>query len=168
MCSMSSMSPETNLALFCPSPRAHGVPTKQQEAKAPASASPFDTCDHNVGIVNFMFNNPNISNFEFHLEGKKIYAVRNILAFTSSFMAGKFEGDWQYKSSVVIDDYLYQTYHNYLRYLYTDRLDISVDEALNLSVLAMDYGEEVLKQRCIDIIKASRQNIDLCKTLNVC
>lgn len=129
----------------------------------------MDTCGHNVNVVNFIFNNPDINNVEFNVKGQKIYAIKQILSFSSEFMRAQFEGEWQSKSSIVIgEESNYETYLFYLQYLYTDRLEITVDQAMDLGTLAMRYNEVVLKQRCIDIIKNSRRNIDLCQLFQVC
>jgi RCC1 and BTB domain-containing protein len=57
------------------------------------------------------------------------------------------------EDEIQITEYSYDVYYSFLKYLYTDCVDIESDKALNLLVLANDYKEEKLKEKCVDIIK---------------
>lgn len=99
-----------------------------------------------------MFNNHTTADIQFHIEGKTIYAHRDILRTTSSYMSQQLAGAWKDKSAITIAGYSYRVYYLYLHYLYTDRLNVTADEVLDLYVLAKELNEDRLKQRCHYII----------------
>lgn len=115
--------------------------------------SPNQTCGRLCQLMEKMFNNKTASNTEFHIDRQTIYVDRDILISASAYMAQQFAGAWKEKTSIAITDYGYQVYYLYLHYLYTDRLSATVDEAVELYVLARELHEDQLKQRCHEIIK---------------
>jgi RCC1 and BTB domain-containing protein len=56
---------------------------------------------------------------------------------------------------IEIKEYSYDVYYAFLKYLYTDCIDIKPEVAVDLLVLAKSYSEEDLKQECIKILKNS-------------
>jgi RCC1 and BTB domain-containing protein len=56
---------------------------------------------------------------------------------------------------ITITEYSYDVYYAFLKYLYTDSVDIEAEKATGLLVLANDYKEEDLKLKCVNIIKSN-------------
>ncbi len=54
---------------------------------------------------------------------------------------------------IVITEYSYDVYYAFLKYLYTDCIDIETEKTMDLLFLGNDYKEEELKLKCVDIIK---------------
>jgi RCC1 and BTB domain-containing protein len=52
---------------------------------------------------------------------------------------------------IEIIEYSYDVYYAFLKYLYTDSIDIKPEKAMDLLVLANGYKE--LKLKCVEIIK---------------
>lgn len=115
----------------------------------------LDDGSHEAGVLERMFNNQVVSDFQFVVEGKSIYVNRDVLTVTSEYMKKQFESDWRLKSQFNVEGYKYQVYYNYLFYLYTSNLKLSRDQAIELMALAVSLGENKLKQRCHDIISKS-------------
>jgi RCC1 and BTB domain-containing protein len=59
------------------------------------------------------------------------------------------------ENEMEITEYSYDVYYAFLKYIYTGIIDIKSEKAMDLLILANDYKEEDLKQRCVDIIKNS-------------
>jgi RCC1 and BTB domain-containing protein len=59
------------------------------------------------------------------------------------------------ENEIEIKEYSYDVYYAFLKYLYTECIDIETEKAMDLLILANDYKEEDLKQKCFDIIKNS-------------
>lgn len=104
-----------------------------------------------------MFNNPITSDFKFHLEGKTIHVHRVVLVTTSWYMSQQFSDAWRDTTSTTIGDYSHRVYYLYLHFLYTDRLEVSFDEAIDLYVLARDQAKDQLRHRCVEIIKKDKE-----------
>jgi RCC1 and BTB domain-containing protein len=56
---------------------------------------------------------------------------------------------------IKITEYYYDVYYAFLKYLYTDSVDIQAEKAMDLLVLANNYKEEDLKHKCVNIIKSN-------------
>ena len=56
-------------------------------------------------------------------------------------------------SHVAITQFSYPVYRAFLAYLYTDRVDVVPEEAVGLLDLANSYCEEVLKEKCVELIR---------------
>jgi RCC1 and BTB domain-containing protein len=103
------------------------------------------------------FNDPKYSDLKFKIEDKLIYVNKSVLQTNSKY----FKSKWADKSKgttekvIEIKEYSYDVYYAFLEYLYTDSVDIFAEKALDLLILANDYKEEKLKQKCLDIITKS-------------
>lgn len=115
----------------------------------------LDDGSHEAGVLERMFNNQLVSDFQFVVQGKTIYVNRDVLTVTSAYMKKQLEGEWRMKATVTVEVYKYDVYYNYLFFLYTDKLKLSRDQAIELMALAVSIGENKLKQRCHDIINRS-------------
>jgi hypothetical protein len=59
----------------------------------------------------------------------------------------------QMKREFKVKDCSYDVFYAFLKYIYTDCIDIETEKALDLLVLANNYKEENLKQKCLDVVK---------------
>ncbi len=110
-----------------------------------------------------IFNNPKYSDLIFKIENKLIYAQKCIIEINSKYFESKFnETTRAMKEStenkrrdniIEITEYSYDVYYAFLKYLYTDFIDIKSVKAMDLLNLANNYREEELKLKCVDIIK---------------
>jgi RCC1 and BTB domain-containing protein len=110
-----------------------------------------------------IFNNPKYSDLSFKIEDKHIYVQKFILQtnckhfekkFTESTRAMRESTENKTRDNVIeITEYSYDVYYAFLKYLYTDCIDIKPEKAMDLLVLANDYKEEELKLKCVHIIK---------------
>jgi hypothetical protein len=66
------------------------------------------------------------------------------------------------KASDEITEYYYDVYYVFLKYVYTDCIDIESETVLDLLVLANDYKEEELKLNCIDILISDTREENVC------
>jgi RCC1 and BTB domain-containing protein len=74
--------------------------------------------------------------------------------FTESTRAIRESTENKSKENVIeITEYSYDAYYAFLKYLYTDSIDINAEKTIDLLVLANDYKEEELKLKCVHIIK---------------
>ncbi len=51
---------------------------------------------------------------------------------------------------------------SFLKYLYTDCIEITAEKAMDLLVLANNYKEEELKLKCVDIIRSNLTIENVC------
>ena len=52
-----------------------------------------------------------------------------------------------------IKDYSYNVFYAFVKYLYTDSLEIEVEQSIDLWHLANSYSEEELKEQCLQIAR---------------
>jgi RCC1 and BTB domain-containing protein len=110
-----------------------------------------------------IFNNPKYSDLIFKIENKLIYVQKCIIEINSKYFESKFtETTRAMRESIEnkrrdniieITEYSYDVYYSFLKYLYTDFIDIKSVKAMELLNLANNYREEELKLKCVDIIK---------------
>ena len=101
------------------------------------------------------FNDPKISDLQFVIDDKPIYVHRSFLKISSKYFDRMLSETWCQADTnqIVIHDYSYETYFAYLRYIYTDCIEVSLEEAVELLDLANCYLEDDLKLKCINIIR---------------
>jgi len=112
-----------------------------------------------------IFNNPKNSDMKFKIENKLIYVHKVIIESNSKYFESKStEGTRAMRESseiktrdnvIEITEYSYDVYYAFLKYLYTDCIEIKSEKAIDLLVLANNYKEEELKLKCVDIIKTN-------------
>jgi RCC1 and BTB domain-containing protein len=112
-----------------------------------------------------LFNNPKYSNLKFKIKNKYIYVQKCILETNSKYFELELieSTEAMRKSTenktgdnvIKITEYSYDVYYAFLKYLYTDCIDIKPEKVVDLLVLADNYKEEELKLKCVDIIKAN-------------
>ncbi|XP_054155257.1 RCC1 and BTB domain-containing protein 1-like [Oppia nitens] len=103
------------------------------------------------------FNDPFNSDLCFKVENKVIYVQKWFVKICCQYFDRMFSTDTKWSESesneIVIKDYSYSVYYAFLKYIYTDLVEISVDEAIDLLDLADCYLEDELKQKCVQLIK---------------
>jgi RCC1 and BTB domain-containing protein len=114
--------------------------------------------------ISKLFNDPKYSDLVFKIDDKKIFVHKLILRTNCNYFESKFdESSRAIRESaenkrnydeIQITEYSYDIYYAFLKYIYTDSVDIESEKAMNLLVLANDYKEEKLKEKCFDIIKS--------------
>ncbi|KAH9512730.1 RCC1 and BTB domain-containing protein 1 [Bulinus truncatus] len=103
------------------------------------------------------FDNPETSDIKFVVDGKDIYVHKAILKMRCEHFRSMFQSCWDEgsKESIEITQYSYPVYKAFLKYLYTDDVDLNADEALGLLDLSNAYCEELLKMKCEALIRQS-------------
>ncbi|CAG5128531.1 unnamed protein product [Candidula unifasciata] len=101
------------------------------------------------------FDNQETSDVRFVVEGKEIHVHKAILKMRCEHFRSMFQSCWDEGSreSIEITQYPYTVYRAFLRYLYTDDVDLQPDEAIGLLDLSNSYCEELLKMKCEGIIR---------------
>jgi RCC1 and BTB domain-containing protein len=111
------------------------------------------------------FNDPKYSDLKFKIEDKHIYVHKVILQINSKYFESKLTENARAMrestenrrndNEIEIKEYSYDVYYAFLKYLYTDSVVIETEKVMDLLVLANNYKEEELKQKCLDIITKS-------------
>lgn len=103
------------------------------------------------------FNDQNTSDIRFKVEGQYIWVHKAILKIRCQYYRSMFSQPWAEaeKEVVEVEQFSYPVYYSFLKYLYTDEVDLPSDEALGLLDLANAYCESELKSRCQQLIRQS-------------
>ncbi|KAK2182866.1 hypothetical protein NP493_331g00003 [Ridgeia piscesae] len=101
------------------------------------------------------FNDSNTSDVQFLVDERTIYAHRAILKIRCEHFRSMFQSEWTESEKDVIEilHYSYPVYYAFLRYLYTDQLELPPEDAIGLLDLANAYCETHMKRICERIIK---------------
>ncbi len=105
-----------------------------------------------------MFNNPFISDVVFSCEGsdKKFFAHKYVLATSSAVFYAMFHRELAEKNSVVhLRDTNEESLQEFLLFLYTDKCNLSTDNAMSVLCLAKKYIVPSLAQKCIEFLEAN-------------
>jgi RCC1 and BTB domain-containing protein len=104
--------------------------------------------------ISGLFDDQKESDFKFKLEDKYIFVHKLILKTRCEHFRSMFSENWDQNDTkeAKIDLYSYNVYYAFLKYLYSDFVDINPEEAIDLLDLANSYCEEELKQKCFSII----------------
>jgi RCC1 and BTB domain-containing protein len=109
-----------------------------------------------------LFNNPLNSDLKFKIEDKHIFVNKLIIETNSKYFESKFKENTKASNESIenkvikvieITEYSYDVYYAFLKYIYTDCIDIKTEKAMDLLVLANNHNEECLKKDCIEFIK---------------
>jgi len=114
-----------------------------------------------------LFNNQELSDVTFIVEGKAIYGNRSILAARCQhFKAMLFGGLKESRSDqIVIPDVTHKVFMAMMSFLYLDEVNVSIDIAFQLLMLADSYMLERLKTKCEYIIQDSVTIENVCALL---
>ncbi|KYM89097.1 RCC1 and BTB domain-containing protein 1 [Atta colombica] len=101
------------------------------------------------------FDDPSTSDLKIQVEGQYIHVHKAILKIRSTYFKIMFQHNWAENNQNVIehDQFSYVVYKAFLKYLYTDVIDLSQENTLELLALANAYCENNLKKYCIQMIK---------------
>ncbi|XP_011699349.1 PREDICTED: RCC1 and BTB domain-containing protein 1-like isoform X2 [Wasmannia auropunctata] len=101
------------------------------------------------------FDDPTTSDLTIQVEGQCIHVHKAILKIRCPYFKTMFQHNWAENNKNVIehDQFSYVVYKAFLKYLYTDVIDLPVEKALELLDLANAYCESNLKKHCIRMIK---------------
>ena len=110
------------------------------------------------------FDDPKSSDLTFLVEGRPIHVHRWFLKISSKYFERMLSEAWctPETSTICIEDYSYPTYLAYLRYIYTDCIEVSTEEAVELLDLANCYLEDDLKAKCCNILRHSLSAENCC------
>ncbi|XP_018362146.1 PREDICTED: RCC1 and BTB domain-containing protein 1-like [Trachymyrmex cornetzi] len=112
-----------------------------------------------LGCLGIAFDDYLTSDLKIQVEGKCIYVHKIILTICSLHLRTMFEGDWaeNNQSVIEINKVSHDVYKAYLKYLYTNTVDLCLintfEKISELFDLANGYCEDNLKKQCIHRIK---------------
>uniref|UniRef100_A0A2R5L7B3 Putative alpha-tubulin suppressor n=1 Tax=Ornithodoros turicata TaxID=34597 RepID=A0A2R5L7B3_9ACAR len=117
----------------------------------------LDICQPNKvsDSIKLAFNDPATSDVKFCIEGKTIHVHKAILKIRCEHFRLMFQSPWDEdeKDTVDVVTHSYNVYKAFLEYLYTDKADLSPEDAVGLLDLSNYYCETQLKRHCERIIR---------------
>eukprot|EP01122_Echinamoeba_exundans_P001742 TRINITY_DN11746_c0_g1_i1.p1 TRINITY_DN11746_c0_g1~~TRINITY_DN11746_c0_g1_i1.p1 ORF type:complete len:642 (+),score=82.50 TRINITY_DN11746_c0_g1_i1:117-1928(+) len=101
------------------------------------------------------FNNPELSDVVFLVEGKKIYANRFFLSMRCEKFRVQFQQGFADAKSqeIIVNDIKYQHYYAFIRFIYTDRADFPLQDTIDILNLATQHYLTRLVRICEKRIK---------------
>ncbi|XP_076757246.1 uncharacterized protein LOC143427199 [Xylocopa sonorina] len=116
---------------------------------------------HNDGETNLLdslrkaFDDSTTSDLVIQVYGKPIHVHKAILKIRCNYFRSMFQDHWIENSKSIIEhnQFSYDTYNAFLKYLYTNEIDLPAENALELLDLANVYSEDQLRERCVRMIK---------------
>ncbi|KAM0728094.1 RCC1 and BTB domain-containing protein 1 [Formica fusca] len=101
------------------------------------------------------FDDSSTSDLTIQVNGQGIHVHKAILKIRSPYFRTMFQHNWAENNQSIIehDQFTYVVYKAFLKYLYTDMIDLPAEKALELLHLANAYCENNLKRHCIQMIK---------------
>ncbi|CAK9815305.1 RCC1 and BTB domain-containing protein 1 [Anthophora plagiata] len=108
-----------------------------------------------VDSIREAFDDANTSDLVVEVQEKLIYVHKAILKIRSRYFKTMFETVSAEDNQSVIkgNQFSYEVYKAFLKYLYTDEIDVSLINLLELFKLAIAYSENHLKKRCVQMMK---------------
>ncbi|CAK9828726.1 RCC1 and BTB domain-containing protein 1 [Anthophora retusa] len=102
------------------------------------------------------FDDATTSDFTIQVQGKSIHVHKALLKMRSLYFNAMFEKHWAENNKSVIqhEQFSYNTYKIFLKYLYTDEID-TPNDIEELTNLADAYLDSQLKRRCVQLMKKS-------------
>lgn len=106
-------------------------------------------------IVAQSFDDAETSDLKFIVDGKTIHVHKSILKIRCNYFRSMLQSHWEEnsKNEIEITQFSYDVFEAFLRYLYTDHVDINPEDAVGLLDLADSYCEPRLKKLCESVIK---------------
>ncbi|KAK0179955.1 hypothetical protein PV327_005649 [Microctonus hyperodae] len=101
------------------------------------------------------FDDPTSSDLTIQVQGKPIHVHKAVLKIRCQYFRSMFQEHWSENNQSVIvhDEFSHDVYKSFLKYLYTDEVDLPPENALELLYLANAYFETQLKRKCVQMIK---------------
>ncbi|CAB3382844.1 Hypothetical predicted protein [Cloeon dipterum] len=111
--------------------------------------------DSLVECLKKMFDDHQTSDFVFVVEGKKVHVHKVILIMRCAVLRTMFLGDWKESNEkeIIIEGHSYDAFHAFLKYFYTDEIDLQPALALDVFALAHFYHLVDLQNQCEALIK---------------
>ncbi|CAK9828724.1 RCC1 and BTB domain-containing protein 1 [Anthophora retusa] len=108
-----------------------------------------------VDSIREAFNDANTSDLVVEVQGELIYVHKAILKIRCRYFETMFERvSAEDDQSVIRENHFsFEVYKAFLKYLYTDEIDVSSINFLELLNLATAYSEDHLKKRCVKMMK---------------
>ncbi|KAK2577032.1 hypothetical protein KPH14_011991 [Odynerus spinipes] len=108
-----------------------------------------------VDCLRQAFDDPTTSDLTIQVQEKPIHVHKAVLKIRCQYFRNMFQECWTENNQSVIqhDQFSHDVYKSFLKYLYTDEVDLPPENALELLDLANVYIETQLKRRCVQIIK---------------
>lgn len=125
------------------------------DAFAFAFDDPPDSPSHVLsGDLESMVNNPQFSDVSFSVEGQVVYAHKFILFARSEYFRSMFTGGYRESTDacITIPSVTHSVFLSVLGYLYTGKLDIAPEMAVDILAVANLYNIEPLKKVCADLL----------------
>ncbi|XP_048266273.1 RCC1 and BTB domain-containing protein 1 isoform X3 [Bombus terrestris] len=96
----------------------------------------------------------NTSDLVIKVHGKPIHVHKAVLKIRCHYFRTMFQEHWVENSQSIIEheQFSYDVYKTFLKYLYTNEVELSQENALELLDLANAYSENQLKRHCIQMI----------------
>ncbi|XP_076242589.1 RCC1 and BTB domain-containing protein 1-like isoform X2 [Calliopsis andreniformis] len=111
------------------------------------------------------FDDSTSSDLTVKVEGRSIFVHKSVLKIRCQYFRAMFHGVWAENNQNVLehDQFSHDVYKAFLKYLYTDEVDLSVKDVVEL---AHTYCENRLKRVCIEIMKnnISAENVSILYT----
>ena len=105
-----------------------------------------------------MFNNSEMSDISFTCEGshKIFYAHKYVLGTSSAVFKAMFYGDLAEKNSVLhLSDTDEESLEEFLRFLYTDKCNLTTDNVVSVMYLSKKYIVPSLTEKCAAVLGSS-------------
>ncbi|XP_015608978.1 RCC1 and BTB domain-containing protein 1 isoform X3 [Cephus cinctus] len=114
--------------------------------------------EEEIGILDCLkqaFDDPITSDLTIQVQGKPIHVHKSVLKIRCQYFRSMFQKHWVENDQNVLEheQFSYDVYKSFLKYLYTDEVDLPPENALELLDLANAYFETQLKRRCVQMIK---------------
>ncbi|XP_012252206.2 RCC1 and BTB domain-containing protein 1-like isoform X2 [Athalia rosae] len=114
--------------------------------------------EEETGILDSLrqaFDDATTSDIVIQVQGKPIHVHKSVLKIRCLHFRSMFQEHWAEDSQNILqlDQFSHAVYKSFLRYLYTDEVDLPAENALELLDLADAYCETQLKRRCVQLIK---------------
>ncbi|XP_029169078.1 LOW QUALITY PROTEIN: uncharacterized protein LOC114939022 [Nylanderia fulva] len=114
-----------------------------------------------LNVLGMAFNDSSTSDCIIQVEEQRIYVHKVILQIRCQHFKNKFQHDWTENNDsklnssvyVVSEKFSYIVYKAFLKFLYTGMIDLPSENALELMILADEYGETSLKKKCNQIVE---------------
>ncbi|KAG7207745.1 hypothetical protein KM043_009358 [Ampulex compressa] len=114
--------------------------------------------DEEISVVESLaiaFDDASTSDLTIQVQEKSIYVHKAILKIRCQYFRTMLQGEWMENNQNIMhhDQFSYNVYKAFLKYLYTDQLNLPVEDAWELLDLANAYCEEHLKTISAQIVR---------------
>ncbi|XP_065346573.1 RCC1 and BTB domain-containing protein 1-like [Cloeon dipterum] len=101
------------------------------------------------------FDDNDTADVVFVVEGKKIHVHKAILIMRCAVFRTMFQGDWKESNQTeqIIEHHSYDVFYAFLRYFYTNEVDLLLDLAFELFALADLYRMTDLQKECLKTVQ---------------